>query len=82
MTTSSVTSFRLGKESERDPLLLPSRELVRIAAAETRKSNQVEELFAARPSDALGRPPDPQAELEIFRNSHVPENRVVLMPRS
>ena len=63
---------------ERDALLLAARELALVAVAEPAQADEVEQLFAPLAALGLLDAADAQAELDVPRHRHVPEDRVVL----
>ncbi len=63
---------------ERHALLLAARELALVAVAEPAQADEVEQLFAPLAALGLLHAADAQAELDVARHRHVPEDRVVL----
>jgi hypothetical protein len=63
---------------QRHALLLASRELPRIASAQSGQSDQLEQLFATLLPIGFRPAPDPEREVEILPDRHLPEERVVL----
>src|SRR5690606_18315907 len=63
---------------ERDTLLLSARQLARSPVTEPAESHDVQQLLAASPPLLRRNLPDAQRELDVLRDGHVPEQRVVL----
>ncbi len=72
--------FRAGSEgaSQRDALALAAGQLLRVPIGEPRHLDELEQLLHADVPRLLRLLPDPEAEGDVLRDGHVPEQGVVL----